>query len=114
MSLEQKALDLGIALETALLFDAHGKKGTDQLALTFRTRAAWLCGQNYEERLAIYRLMGKLYTYRSNVAHTGQILVGREGAFADLERATETAGQIVRQIIEKRCSLDWDEIVLGK
>lgn len=49
--IEDKILDLGIALEMALLED---NKNYDQLSLSFRLRGSWLIGSTNEERQIIY------------------------------------------------------------
>lgn len=66
--IEDKILDLGIALEMALLED---NKNNDQLSLSFRLRGSWLIGKEKKERQDIYRQLKDIYTYRSQVAHSG-------------------------------------------
>lgn len=72
--IEDKILDLGIALEMSLLED---NKSNDQLSLSFRLRGSWLLGKNKEERRRIFRQLKDLYVYRSQVAHSG-ILCGND------------------------------------
>lgn len=72
--IEDKILDLGIALEMSLLED---NRNNDQLSLTFRLRGSWLLGKDKEERKAIFQQLRELYIYRSQVAHSG-ILCGND------------------------------------
>lgn len=110
--IEDKILDLGIALEMALLED---NKNNDQLSLSFRLRGSWLVGREKEERQNIYRQLKEIYNYRSQVAHSG-ILCGNdpEKIKAVRERFQEYA-LLAERII--RCLIfngppDWTELIL--
>ncbi|MGR3452864.1 hypothetical protein [Pseudooceanicola sp.] len=111
--LAQKAVDLAVALESALLFDAHGNKGTDQLSLTFRLRAAWLIGKNPEDRVRVHNIMRKIYDYRSKAIHTGDIPGDKSKVAECLETGTQEACRIISELIRRRHQVDWSKIVLG-
>ena len=77
--LEDKILDLGIALEMLLLRDNASK---DQLSQSFRLCGAWLLGKTAEQRHALYTNLKHLYLFRSEVAHGG-VLSRRSYATAE-------------------------------
>ena len=72
--IEDKILDLGVALEMLLLYD---HPDNNQLALTFRLRGSWLTGQSAEDRVEKYQLLKEIYSYRSQVAHSGILKVSK-------------------------------------
>jgi len=111
--IEDKILDLGIALEMALLDD---NKNNNQLSLSFRLRGSWLIAKDHAERKLIYRQLKDIYNYRSQVAHGGalcgndpkEINAVRE-KFQDYSRLAE---RIIRQLI-RDCNPDWSVLILG-
>lgn len=111
--IEDKILDLGIALEMALLED---NKNNDQLSLSFRLRGSWLIASDYEERQLIYHQLRDIYNFRSQVAHSGALC----GNDAERIRAVRESFQeyallaerIVRQLIYKT-NPDWLSVILG-
>lgn len=108
-----KALDLGIALEMILLFDAHGSnERPDQLSLTFRLRGAWLLGNNYEDRSNIYKMLNRVYQNRSQVAHSGG-LMQREGLIEEISTHITLAEKIVSKLILLGSAPKWNELILG-
>lgn len=69
---QEKALDLGIALEMVLLnAENRGEEITSQLSNHFRTRGAWLLGDTPERRQQFHRTLGAIYNNRSKIAHNG-------------------------------------------
>ncbi|HEY9145063.1 MAG TPA: hypothetical protein VIN36_00105 [Thiobacillus sp.] len=111
--IEDKILDLGIALEMALLAD---NKKNDQLSLTFRLRGSWLIGTTPEERQVIYGQLRDLYDYRSQVAHSGELCGNKaieiEAVRKKFPEYECLASRIIRHLI---CAdnLDWTKLVLG-
>ncbi len=111
--IEDKILDLGIALEMALLED---NKNNQQLSLTFRLRGSWLISADETERLSIYRELRDVYNYRSQVAHSG-VLCGNDVEKINAVRESFTsyaliAERIVRKLIcEERPN--WSKLLLG-
>ena len=110
--IEDKILDLGIALEMLLLDDnVHN----EQLSLTFRLRGSWLLGHSAEERIAIFEQLKRIYDYRSQVAHSGVLCKGKP---TDIERVRESFPEYQR-IAEAVCQKailegqpDWKRLVL--
>jgi len=111
--IEDKILDLGIALEMALLDD---NKNNQQLSLTFRLRGSWLISADENERLSIYHELRDIYNYRSQVAHSG-VLCGNDAEKINAVRESFPnfaliAERIVRKLIcEERP--DWSKLLLG-
>lgn len=111
--IEDKVLDLGIALEMVLLDD---NKSASQLALTFALRGSWLLASDPDERRRLYDNLRELYKLRSQVAHTGVLCGGDsdqirrvEGRFASL---SSLAGRImVKLLIDGRPN--WTDAILG-
>jgi hypothetical protein len=68
--IQDKVLDLGIALEMLLLNDNASR---DQLSQSFRLRGGWLLAQNAEERTHLHDAFKDIYRARSEVAHGGQL-----------------------------------------
>lgn len=111
--IEDKILDLGIALEMALLDD---NKNHQQLSLAFRLRGSWLIASDDNERLSIYQQLKDIYNYRSQVAHSG-VLCGNDPAKINVVRESYAnhsmvAERIIRKLIcEGRP--DWQKLLLG-
>ncbi len=111
--IEDKILDLGIALEMALLDD---NKNNQQLSLTFRLRGSWLISTDENERLSIYRELRDIYNFRSQVAHNG-VLCGNDAEKINAVRESFPnfaliAERIIKKLIcEERP--DWSKLLLG-
>jgi len=110
--IEDKILDLGIALEMLLLKDKTEK---EQLALTFRLRGSWLIDKDDpENRYKKYNQLKDLYNYRSRVAHSGKLekdvqkLKTIRNSFTDYQSLAED----ICQIILSEGSPDWDKLIL--
>ena len=114
---QEKALDLGIALEMVLLnAENKGEEITSQLSNHFRTRGAWLLGDTSERRQSLHRTLGAIYNNRSKVAHNGfseELLKAQAKGDAVVPPDHFTiAEEIIRSII-----LDgpptWSSLVMG-
>jgi hypothetical protein len=111
--IEDKLLDLGIALEMALLED---NSNNQQLSLSFRLRGAWLIAEGAEQRAEVYRQLRMIYDYRSQVAHSG-VLCGNdaEKINAVSEKYPEfcnLAEKILHKLICKG-KPEWSKLLLG-
>jgi hypothetical protein len=111
--IEDKILDLGIALEMALLDD---NKIADQLSLTFRLRGSWLAGKNADERKQLYKQLRELYILRSQVAHTGSLCGNNHDRINTVRESfpeySQLAGRIVRGLLLEGRP-DWTELILN-
>ncbi|HXF46287.1 MAG TPA: hypothetical protein VNK91_09225 [Burkholderiaceae bacterium] len=68
---EDRAIDLGIALETLFLSDERGATG--ELRFNLATRAARFLGKSSEERKDIFDRVQRLYDLRSRAVHRGVV-----------------------------------------
>ncbi|MFJ5538986.1 hypothetical protein [Vreelandella titanicae] len=111
--IEDKILDLGIALEMALLED---NKNNQQLSLSFRLRGSWLISSDDTERLSIYRQLRDIYNYRSQVAHGGVLCGNDERKIRAVRESfpglTLISERIVRRLICEE-KPDWSKLLLG-
>lgn len=120
LDLHDMALDLGIALEMLLLNTEHNRNELPgQLHLHFRLRGAWLIGTTAVERRDLFRVFGKIYSWRSQVAHNG---FSDELSGADPSTRNEIEEKIkqhfavaerVFQALIMRGTPDWQALVLG-
>ena len=109
--IEDKFLDLGIALEMVLLHDNTNK---EQLSLTFRLLGSWLIGEDYESRQTVYRQLKEIYEYRSQVAHNGELRVDAREKKQVVTNLTYV--DLSRKIIVEQPhqpDINWTETVLG-
>ncbi len=117
---QDKALDLGIALEMLLLNNEHNRNELPgQLNLHFRLRGAWLIGKTAAERQDIFELLGKVYSWRSQVAHNGfsdELSGSKSLTLSDvsekLGECFETAERIFRALIVGETP-EWRKLILG-
>lgn len=113
LQIEDKILDLGIALEMLLLRDNPNR---EQLALTFRLRGAWLVSDTQEERIKNYKRLKDIYSYRSQVAHSGLL---EDGKWERIEQVRqhfpeyEALGEKICRRLLRGPSVDWEDIILG-
>lgn len=111
--IEDKILDLGIALEMVLLAD---NTNNDQLSLAFRLRGSWLIAENHESRREIFRQLKEIYTYRSQVAHTGELCRNdpqkKQKVTDNFPSYAHLAEKIIRRII-RQPNPNWTETILG-
>ncbi len=112
--IEDKILDLGIALEMALLDD---NKNNDQLSLSFRLRGSWLIGSTNEERQNIYHKLKELYNYRSQVAHSGALCENDRSKIENILQNFQEYALLAEKIIRKMIYMDvpdWTKVILGE
>ena len=112
VQIEDKILDLGIAMEMLLLQDnTHNA----QLSLSFRLRGSWLLGTSADTRYEIYHQLKDIYRYRSDVAHSGVLCKGDAAKIKTVRDAFPVyrsyAEDICRKIIQDG-KPDWDKLVL--
>ncbi|PRX27792.1 hypothetical protein B0G75_11313 [Paraburkholderia sp. BL18I3N2] len=108
-----RALDLGIALESLLL--AH-QPSKEQLSLQFRLRGAWLLGRNGQHRAELFDTFNKLYSYRSFAAHSGAVAptkTSAEEVKKTLASGLRLCGQAICKIVEEGGFPEWDGLVVG-
>ncbi len=104
-----RAIDLGLALEVALM---SNDPSSQEIGNKLGTRCAWLTGASVEQRKEAFTTAGKLYTARSEAAHRGAITPKTQRAYNfaacnDLVRAT------LAKIVERGKFPDWRDLTLG-
>jgi hypothetical protein len=116
-NLVDKALDLGVALESLLLNDLGSN---EQLSLSLRIRGAWLLGEDANDRHRLERIFKQLYHYRSQAAHRGKFDKDRVKIDSDLipiqdflKTGEELCAAIIKKILEKAKFPEWNRLILG-
>lgn len=103
-----KALELGIAAEIALMHD-HGKSNTE-IRYKVGHRAAWLLGAEPAERAAVFEQMRDLYDARSSAVHTGSL---SSKSKVDLSNADALVSRTLRAILALGRFPDWAVLTMG-
>jgi hypothetical protein len=116
-NLIDKALDLGVALESLLLDDLGSN---EQLSLSLRIRGAWLLGENAHDRHRLERIFKQLYRCRSQAAHSGKFDKDHVKIDSDLisiqnflKTGEELCASIIKKILEKAKFPEWNRLILG-
>ncbi|WP_319413175.1 HEPN domain-containing protein [uncultured Cohaesibacter sp.] len=117
VDLNDQALDLGIALEMVLLHSENNKNELPgQLHNHFRLRGAWLMGKSFEDRLKCYKMLGKIYSQRSQVAHNGVLSSPNSIKYIQLSEEIKEhialAERILFKLIVEGPPKDWTSLVL--
>lgn len=113
LQIEDKILDLGIALEMVLLDD---NVNNDQLSQSFRLRGSWLIGKDGHDRHIIYSELKDIYDYRCQVAHSGALRKNNGTKIDEVRTKFQEysflAGRIIRHLI---CNghYEWSKLILG-
>lgn len=111
--IEDKILDLGIALEMALLDD---NVNNDQLSQSFRLRGSWLIGKDGDDRHIIYCQLRDIYKYRCQVAHSGALCKNNGikigGVIDRFQEYSYLAERIIRHLIYNGHP-EWSKLILG-
>tara|TARA_R110000772_G_scaffold207017_1_gene317582 strand:+ start:845 stop:2017 length:1173 start_codon:yes stop_codon:yes gene_type:complete len=103
-----RALDLGIAAEIALMHD-HGTSNTE-IAHKIGGRAAWLAGKDAVERATIFAEMKKLYQARSQAVHAGTL---SQKSKVDLDAGDRLVTNTLLAILDGGSFPDWSTLVMG-
>ena len=108
--LADRAIDLGIALEGLLLHDLGSERG--ELSFRLSLWGAWLIGDDANARNEIQKSLKQLYDLRSRVVHSGSIAQTSENE-NKIKRAVKHCQTLIRRMIELKCEVDWQKIVVG-
>lgn len=112
---EDRAIDLGIALE-ALLFNPNDTPS--EISFKFRVRGSVLASNDPAKRKEAYKILNRIYSLRSKAAH-GVMLRGdrrtkRSPASTLLDEDLELAETLIRRVLEiGRIPQDWNGYILG-
>ena len=107
---EDRAIDLGIALE-ALLFNPDDSN--TEITFKFKVRGAVLASSNHT-RKTVASLLGRLYTLRSRAAHGSTFGVKEIPYWDTLEDGVELTTQLIQRVLSLgRIPENWNGLVLG-
>lgn len=117
-SLVDKAIDLGVALESLYLGDRDEKS---EVAYTFRLRAAWHMGVDFEDRKKMLSTFKEIYNVRSRAVHRGELPTaisvpedGKVPITKFLDSTDALCAAAIRKIIRAGAFPSWGDIVLGQ
>jgi hypothetical protein len=103
-----RALDLGMAAEIVLMHD-QGRSNTE-ITYKIASRAAWLLGEDADQRAEIFEQIKQLYAARSTAVHSGAL---PSKSKIDLDVADELVGRVIRAILERGSFPDWKSLTMG-
>lgn len=103
-----RALDLGMAAEIVLMHD-QGRSNTE-ITYKIASRAAWLLGDDSDQRAEIFERLKQLYAARSTAVHSG-VLPAK--SMVDLDAADALVVRVIRAILERGTFPDWKSLTLG-
>jgi hypothetical protein len=101
-------VDLGIALEAALLADTQ-----DELAYRLMLRGTSLIGGDDAIRKANAGLLRRVYRLRSRVVHGGKTPHGVPPEEAAIDEGTALAYDILSRLVEAQAFPDWDALIMN-
>ncbi|MGO7366364.1 hypothetical protein [Rhizobium leguminosarum] len=106
-----KALDLGMALEVALMHE-NGSNSEANTEITYKvsTRASWLLGEEPEGRRQAFATAKKIYAHRSKAVHSG--CLKDEADFIALN-ADDFVQRTIMQLLNRGEFPKWGDLVLG-
>ena len=112
-TIEDRLVELRIALESVLLPDDKGVVGEKRHRLAIR--GAWLLGETLEQRKSYFRSLRDAYDFASSVLHAGRLK--KKGEETRDRAITEGQGicrAAILRIARDKAVPDWTDIVLGK
>ncbi|WP_350277643.1 hypothetical protein [Kribbella sp. HUAS MG21] len=114
-SQEDRAIDLGIALE-ALLFNPNDTPS--EISFKFRVRGSVLASNDPVKRKQAFEILNRIYSLRSKAAHgvtfRGDRRNRRSPGYALLDEDLELAETLIRRVLEiGHIPQDWNGHILG-
>lgn len=103
-----RALELGIAAEIALMHD-HSPANTE-ITHKIGGRAAWLVGRDPGERETVFGEIKKLYQARSQAVHSGTL---SSKSVIDLDAADRLVTRVLSAILERGRFPNWNSLTMG-
>lgn len=111
--IEDKILDISIALEMLLLND---NRNNGQLALSFRLRGSWFLAIDADERSDLYAEFRDLYNYRSQVAHSGKFQNTNDQNIEKIRGNFDGYALLAERVVQKiilNGEPNWNSMILG-
>ncbi len=103
-----RALELGIAAEIALMHDQRPENS--EITHKIGSRAAWLLGRDPSEREAVFGEMKALYHARSHAVHRGKL---SSKSTLDLGAADRLVTRALASILERGAFPNWNSLTVG-
>lgn len=103
-----KALELGMAAEIALMHD--NSPSNTEITYKIGSRAAWLLGEDAAERATIFEQMKQLYKARSDAVHSGKL---SSRSKVDLAAADRLVARALVAIASRGGFPDWNDLTMG-
>ena len=114
-TLEDRMIDLGIALESLYLSDSD----LNEITFKFSLRAAWHLGRDKSDRDQMVKKFKAIYRGRSTAVHRGTLpkrtrIAGKDITTTELvKEAQALCSKSIKSIINSGEFPDWDNVVLG-
>ena len=115
-SMENKAIDLGIALEMLLLNDYTEH---DPISFPFRLRGAWFLGEEMKRRKVVYDLLKAIYNCRCSAVHSGNLKKSKYKINDQdiqlkklFEEGFKLCAELIIKIIKEKKFPDWEKLIL--
>ena len=103
-----KALELGMAAEIALMHD--NSPSNTEITYKIGSRAAWLLGDDAGGRATIFDQMKQLYKARSDAVHSGKL--GSKSR-VDLAAADELVARALAAVASRGSFPNWNDLTMG-
>ena len=115
---ESRAIDLGIALESMLMFEpgTGGREPSTEIRYKLGLRAAWLAGKEFADRESVFLSVRQLYDLRSQAAHAGHVSVSSnnwQAVDSKIEAGISLVGQLIMALLARGNWPKWNRLVLG-
>ena len=111
-TIEDRLVELRIALESVLLPDDKGVLGEKRHRLAIR--GAWLLGETLEQRKSYFRSLRDAYDFASSVLHAGRLKKkGEEARDKAITEAQDICWAAILRIARDKAVPGWTDIILG-
>lgn len=101
-------IDLRIVLESLFL----KKQPQQEIKFRLAANAAWLLGDDVDDRRRIWDTIGSTYGIASKAIHTGEVK-SQPNIQALLEEAQKLCRAGILLILDKRGAIDWENLIFG-
>lgn len=108
--LEDRYIDLRIALETLYLKDFNDNKYSTEMRFRLPLFGAWYLGSTLEERRDIRKTLHDAYDTASSAVHSGEVSSKSKGC---LEEAQELCRLGILKLLREGPPEEWGDLILG-
>ena len=111
MSVEDRLLDIMMALEALVLTDSGKPEDRGELSFRLALRLARFLGKDAGDMQRIFSLAKKAYGLRSKVIHGGQLESGEVGVVKEIEDLTKAATRKYLHTLASNEKVDWTALL---